>query len=330
MRLGGVLDRRAVADVAVHDDEAGPAGLRDGGGDRLIELAQRIDVAHLGDVPAVGVEALADVLGELDVGGAFKRDVIAVEEHDELAEAQMQAAGERCGLAGDPLHDVAFAAEREGAVVDDVETGPVEPRRQHPLGDRHPDRVRETLTERPGGHLDPWRHAPLGMTWRARAPLAELRDVVNRQVVATQMQTGVKEHRRVAAREHEAVAIRPVWMRRIVAQVPGEQAIRQRSKPHRRAGMSRFRALDRIDCEKADGVDRIAFEAGGRGPVGRPLHDHQIVARAVRFGRHWTILPRRHPISATACGAWRPRVSLPATVSRAGLPSLVRCSIRTI
>ena len=67
----------------------------------------------------------------------------------------MQAARERRRLAGDPLHDVAFAAEREGAVVDDVETGPVEPRRQHPLGDRHPDRVRETLTERPGGHLDP-------------------------------------------------------------------------------------------------------------------------------------------------------------------------------
>jgi hypothetical protein len=125
--------------------------LRDRGGDRLVNLAQRIGVAHLGDVPAVGLEAFADVLGELDVGSAFEGDVIAVVKDRKLAQAEMQAAGERCRLAANPLHDVAFAAKREGAVVDDVETGLVEPRRQHALGHRHPYGVREPLTERPRG-----------------------------------------------------------------------------------------------------------------------------------------------------------------------------------
>jgi hypothetical protein len=41
-------------------------------------------------------------------------------------------------------------------------------------------------------------------------------------------------------------------MRRIVAEMSGEQAIRKRGKPHRRARMPGFRALDRIDRQKPD------------------------------------------------------------------------------
>ena len=198
----------------------------------------------------------------------------------------MQAAGERGRLAGDALHHVALAAEREGAVVDDLEAGPVEAGRQHALGERHPDGVGEALAERPGGHLDPRRHPALGMPGRARAPLAELLEVVDREVVAAEMQGGIEEHRRMAAREHEAVAVRPVRVRRIVAQMPGEQAIGKRSQPHGRAGMPRLRALDRVDREEADGVDRIGVDAAGRGHLGCPVNDDQIVAWAVRFGRH--------------------------------------------
>ena len=159
-----------------------------------------------------------------------------------------------------------------------------------------------------------------GCPGRARAPLAELLDVLDRQVVAAEMQGGVEEHRRVPARQHETVAIRPVRMRRIVAEVPGEQAIGERGKPHRRARMPGFRALDRVDRQKPDGVDRIALEAAGRRHVGCPLHDHQIVARAVRFGRHWATFPQHQPISALACGAWRRRASLPPRASSSGAP----------
>jgi hypothetical protein len=82
--------------------------------------------------------------------------------------------------------------------------------------------------------------------------------------------------------------------------------------------MSRFRALDRIDREKPDGVDRIALEAAGRRHVGCPLHDHQIVARAVRFGRHQASLPPQGPISAAALGDFV--LNCPATGARPGPP----------
>ena len=164
--------------------------------------------------------------------------------------------------------------------------GPVEARGQHALGERHPDRVREALAERPGGHLDARRHPALGMSGRARAPLPELLQILDREVVAAKMQARVEQHRGVAAREHETVAIRPVRCRRVVAEMAGEQPIGERGEAHGRAGMARFRPLDGIDREKADGVDRLALDATRRRHGSGPLHDHEIVADTIRPGRH--------------------------------------------
>ena len=88
--------------------------------------------------------------------------------------------------------------------------GPVELGRQPPLGDGHPDGVGEALAERAGRRLDAGRQAVLGMARRPRAPLAERLEVVEVEVVARQVEERVEEHARVAGRQDEAVAVRPV------------------------------------------------------------------------------------------------------------------------
>jgi len=103
-------------------------------------------------LPAVGFEALAGVIGEPSANVAVDGDLIVIVEDDELAEAQ--GAGQRTGFVGDPLHQTAIADRHVGVMIDDVESLAVELSAEHALGERHPDPVGETLTERSGGGLD--------------------------------------------------------------------------------------------------------------------------------------------------------------------------------
>ena len=77
------------------------------------------------------------------------------------------------------------------------------------LGHGHADGVGDALAERAGGGLDAGGVAELGVTRRAAAPLAERLQVVQRQVVAGEVEHRVEQHARVAGGEDEAVAVRP-------------------------------------------------------------------------------------------------------------------------
>src|SRR5581483_4364753 len=92
-------------------------------------------------------------------------------------------------------------------------------RLRHLGGERHADAVGEALPERTGGGLDAGGEMRLRMSRRARAPLAKLLQLVERQVVAGEVQERVEQHRAVARREDEAIAIGPVRIARTVFQV---------------------------------------------------------------------------------------------------------------
>ena len=93
------------------------------------------------------------------------------------------------------------------------------------------------------------------MAGRDRAELAEALDLLDRhRLVAEQMQQRVEQHRAVAGREHEAVAVGPGRIGRIELQEPREQHGRDVGRAHRQAGMAGFRLLDRVHGERADGV----------------------------------------------------------------------------
>ena len=135
--------------------------------------------------------------------------------------------------------------------------GAVDPAAHQLGGERHPDRIAEALAERSGRGFDARREPVLGMPGRARAPLAEVLDVVERQVVAGQVQDRVEQHRSVPAREHEAIAVRPLRRLGHVAQVPGEQLDRDSRERHRRAGMAAVGFLHGVDGKEAHGLHRV-------------------------------------------------------------------------
>ena len=76
-------------------------------------------------------------------------------EADQLAQAQRARQG--TDLVRDPLHQAAIAHKDIGVVIDNLMSRLVKLRRQRALGNRQPDRIRQPLTERPGGGFDPWR-----------------------------------------------------------------------------------------------------------------------------------------------------------------------------
>ena len=104
--------------------------------------------------------------------------VVVVDEHEA---AELQVAGERRGLVADALHQVAVAADAEHVVVAHLGT---EAGAQVLLGERDADRVGDALAERAGRDLDALGVAVLGVARRARAPLAEVAEVVELEAEA--------------------------------------------------------------------------------------------------------------------------------------------------
>ena len=169
-------------------------------------------------------------------------------------------AGDRRRLVRDALHQVAVRADRVDAVVDDLVLRPVERAGEEALGEAHADAVREALAERAGRHLDALRVPELGMARRRRLPLPEALQLLEREVVAGEVQRRVLQDARVAGAQHEPVAVRPVRARRVVPQHLRVEEVRERRERHRRAGMAGVRLLHRVHRQRADRVDRELFD----------------------------------------------------------------------
>ena len=174
-------------------------------------------------------------------------------------------AGKVDRLVADAFLQAAVAGDHIGVVVDEfgAETG-----REHALGQRHADGGRNALAERAGGRLDAQRMAVFGMAGGAAAELAEALQLLDRHVgIAEQIMQRVLQHRAMAGRQHEAVAVRPVRPRRIELDEAVEQHRRDVGHAHRHAGMARIRLLHGVHRQRADGVGHVAFRDGGSGAV---------------------------------------------------------------
>ena len=208
------LVRRAIADLGPHDHQRGPTGLTARVLQDAIDVIQIVPVRDVLHVPAVGGEPRAHVFGEAHGRRSREADVIVVVQDDELAEPEMP--GERASLGGDALHQVAVARQHVGVVIDDRISRAVEVRRQVRLGDRHADGIRDALPERARRGFDTGSQMTLRMAGRAASPLPEALYVHERQVVAGEMQQRVEQHRAVSGRQHEAVAVGPFRIARVV------------------------------------------------------------------------------------------------------------------
>ncbi len=93
-------------------------------------------------------------------------------------------------------------------IVEQVEPGFVKAGGHVALGDGKAYGVGEALAQRAGGDLDTGVNAIFRMAGRFAVQLPELLDIIQREVVAGEVEIAVLEHTGVAAGEDEAV---PVW-----------------------------------------------------------------------------------------------------------------------
>src|SRR5208282_4248179 len=98
--------------------------------------------------------------------------------------------------------------------------------------------VADALAERARGRLDAGDAPVLGMPGGSAAKLSELLDVVQRDVVAGEIEQAVEQHRAMAGRQHETVAPEPFWIFWIVAHEPRVEQVGDRRHAHRQSAMA--------------------------------------------------------------------------------------------
>ena len=291
---GGILAmRRAVADVAVEDDQRGTAyglaKLRHSPLD-VIDVVGVADALH---VPAVAQEARRDIFGECDAGAAFDGDVVVVVDPAQVIERQVT--GERRSFRSHAFHEAAVAAHRVDVVIEDLEARLVVAICEPLLRDRHPDAGRDALSERARRRFDAGDEVVLGMAGRVATELPEAADVVERdrgpahrlvlgvdRLSAREMQHRPQQHRRVTVGEHEAIPVRPDRVLGVEAHDPVPERVDERRERHRRAGVTGIGRLHAVDRQRADGVDAKGVEilrgshaSSSDNAIGRALPHHQ-------------------------------------------------------
>ncbi len=278
VRLGRI-DRfgSGIGDVRADRDERRPLGFLARGRESGLQRVEVLGVRDMLHVPSVGLHPRAVVLAvEREGRRTVDRDAVVVVADDQLAEPEV--AGDRRGLLRDALHHVAVGADHVDVVVDDRVARTVEALVEDALGDRHPDGVGDPLAERPGRDLDPGRVAELGVAGGTRTPLAKLLEVLQREVVADQMEQRVLKHAGVPGAEHEAVAVGPDGVARVGAQHALEDRVAERRQRHRRAWVAGVGLLHGVHRERPDRVDREPADGG-------LARARSAIARGRRVGR---------------------------------------------
>ena len=221
-------------------------------------------------VPAAGLEALhlIDRVGQRE--RAVDGDAVVVPQDDHAVE--LQVAGERDRLVADAFHQVAVGGEHIGVMIDEiVAVFGVE----HALGEREAHGGGDALAERARGGLDAGGHEVLGVARGLGVELAEVLQLVDGHALhARQVQERVEQHRAVAGRQDEAVAVRPGRVRGVVFQELGEQHRRDVGGAHGQARMAGFGLFDGVHGEDAHGVRQIGMgdAIGGDGILHGEIH----------------------------------------------------------
>ncbi|MPM56612.1 hypothetical protein SDC9_103421 [bioreactor metagenome] len=142
-------------------------------------------------------------------------------------------------------------------VVDDGVAFAVELLGQQLFSQRKAHRVGDALAQRAGGGFHAGGDAVLGVTSGFAVQLAEVLQLFDGQVVAAQVQHRIQQHRCVTVGEHEAVAVSPVRVGRVVLEVTSPHGHGHVGHAHRRTGVAGIGLLNGIHCECADRIRHL-------------------------------------------------------------------------
>ncbi len=213
------------------------------------------------DVPAVGHETQGGVVDEPGRDLSVNGNAVVVVQRHQLVE--LPGAGQRRGFVADAFHQAAVAQEHIGAVVDHGMVCPIELAGQQLLGQRHAHGIGKSLAQRTRRGFHARRDAVLGMAGGLAVQLAEILQLLHRQVITGEIEQRVQQHRRMSVGQHETIAVKPVWIARVVFQMAGRQIALAFWAPqghchvchaHRCPGMAGVGLLHGIHCQCANGV----------------------------------------------------------------------------
>ena len=148
-------------------------------------------------------------------------------------------------------------------MVDDRVLGAVEGLGEQTFGQSHAHSISEALPKRPGRRFDTRGHTELRVAGSPRMQLPKALEFLDRQIVAGEMQQSVDQHRPMPVRQHEAVAVDPVGIGRIVLQVVTPEYLGNVGHAHRHPRVAGIGGLDGIDGEKAQRVGAATAELAG-------------------------------------------------------------------
>ncbi len=245
--------RRAVADLCPDRDEGraiAGASLFKGRSHRL-NTVTLFNPQHL---PAVGFKAFPHIFSESDRGSAVDGNPVVVVKADQLVQTEMT--GQRGCFGSNPFHQTAVASVDICIMVDDGKIGAIEFGSKPSFSKSHPYSSSKSLPQRPGSHFNSGGQSIFRMPRCPAAPLPELLDLLEGEIVAGKMQQRIKQHRTVPGGKNKTIAIGPVRSARIVFQITRPEGIGHRRPPHGQTRMAGFCLLDSIYGEKSDGVHR--------------------------------------------------------------------------
>ena len=212
-----------------------------------------VAVHRADDVPAVGLRS-ACARCPRTRAATLPSMLMPLSSYSATSLDSFQAPASAHGLVADAFHQAAVAQEDPGAVVDDRVAGAVELGRQQLLGQREAHGIGQALAQRAGGGFHAGRDVHLRVARRLAVQLAEVAQLAHRQLVAGEVQQRVEQHAPVAVAQHEAVAVGPAGVGRVVAQCAAPQRHGDLGHAHGRAGVAGIGLLHGVHGQGADGV----------------------------------------------------------------------------
>src|SRR4030042_272342 len=127
-------------------------------------------------MPVICLESQGDVLGKGYSGLSFNSNPIIVIEAYKPGQACVP--GERCGLGCDPFHKIPVTAHYVCEVVYYIVAGAVKDRGKVSFSQRHPHRVRKSLSQGAGCGFHSCRTSKLGVSWCLALPLTKILNIL--------------------------------------------------------------------------------------------------------------------------------------------------------
>ena len=212
-----------------------------------------INAAH--NVPAVGFETCGGVVSEPAFNVTVDGDAVVVVERNQFT--QLQGACQGAHFVRNAFHHAAVAQERIGEVVNDVVARTVELCRQGLLSNRHTHGIRNALTQRTGSGFNASGVAHFRVTWSFGVQLTEIFQLFDWQIVASEVQQAVDQHRAMAVRQHETVAVCPCRVLRVVVKEITPQDFGDVSHAHRGARVAGFGFLYCVHAQRTNSISKL-------------------------------------------------------------------------